>query len=201
MVLRLSPTLLPLVLAACGTSLPPAMAPAGATPDARDSLVFLRPRSACDTGDYTVVVDDAGKFVANVAPGARVGVALPPGPHVLYAWSSRDVRYDKEPTFNPVSATRVQAAEGAARYLELRVLVRSDANKNRCYPYAPVAFHHVPAGAAGEMLATTEPMRVADPAAGQADLEGNPERLKEHLAYGAQRLERREEVHDPAGPK
>jgi hypothetical protein len=187
------------VLSACGSTLPPAMTPAtGAplTPDAtQGSVVLVRPRSGCDTSDHTVVADEHGRFVANVAPGTHVAMTLAPGSYVFYAWSSRDVRFDKEPNFNPVSATRVQAAAGQTKVVALHVLTREGATSNRCYPYAPVALRHVaPAAAEGELAGTQR--LVADLAAGQAELDKDPARLKELMAFGERRMQRNEDARE-----
>src|SRR5512140_2863654 len=191
--------LVPATLAACGTTVPPAMAPAsGAEPApdaAQGTVVFVRPRSGCDTSDYSVVADDHGQFVANVAPGTQVAVTLAPGPYVFYAWSSRNVRFEKEPNFNPVAATRVQAAAGQTRVVALRVVTREGAASNRCYPYAPVAMRHVAPGEGAGELASAQRM-VSDRAAGQAELDKDAAALKEHLELGAERLRRNEEGRD-----
>ncbi len=186
--------------AGCGTTVPPAMSPA-MTPAASPTtdvatVVFARPRSGCDTSDYTVVTDDRGHFVANIAPGTQAAVTRAPGPHVFYAWSSRDVRYDKEPGFNPVAATRLQAQAGQTRTVLFRVIMR-DMLSNRCYPYAPVAMHHVaPTDTATAQEIAGLDRLDADSIAGQAELDRDPERLKVLLAFGAQRLRRDDEARE-----
>jgi hypothetical protein len=170
---------------------------AGAASAGESQVVLVRPRSPCDTGDYTVVVDDRGGFVANVAPGTRAAITFPPGMHILYAWSSRDVRYDKEPNFDPVAATRVTTAAGETKYVALRVVMREVAI-NRCYRYAPVVLRHLQAGEeAAEEIAATQPL-AADRAAGQAELGRDAARLKEHLAFGEERLRRNDAARSAA---
>ncbi len=190
--------LAPFALTACGASVPPAMAPAAgaATPpdSAQSTIVFVRRASGCDTGDYTVVVDEHGRFVANVAPGTQVAVMTAPGSNVFYGWSSRNVRFEKEANFNPVAATRIQTTGLQTKVVALRVILRESAS-NRCYPYAPVAMRQVPAGESDAELAGTERL-VADQAAGQAELDKDPALLKAHLAFGARRVQTNEEARE-----
>jgi hypothetical protein len=195
------PWFLTALLAACATSVtvPPAMTPAAGSPvpdSSQGTIVLARPRSGCDTGDYSVVTDDHGRFIANVAPGTQVAATMVPGSYTLYAWSSRDVRFDSEPNYNPVAATRVRATAGQSEVIVLRVVMRQTAS-HRCYPYAPVTFRHVRPGESDDEAATTQQL-VADQAAGQAEIEKDPARLKEHLEFGAERLRRNDEGRENA---
>src|SRR5579883_2690291 len=94
-----------LLLPACERPLPPAMARASAMPQGEagsSQIVFVRPVSPCDAGDYSTIVDAAGHFVGQLAPGTRFAASVAPGPHVFYAWDSIDLRFEGEAEyFNP----------------------------------------------------------------------------------------------------
>jgi hypothetical protein len=178
--------LLLLLAPACERGIPPAMSPVAvlyAPPPGKAEIVLIRPRSACDTSDYTVVVDDTGRFVANVAPGAKVSVHVAPGPSVLYAWSSRDVRSEKEPAFNPVAAIRVQAREDEAQYVKMWVPIMT-ATVTRCTRYDLVEMRHA---SRNEDFDECQPMQ-ADSIAGQAELDATPHRVRAYLDLGRARL-------------
>jgi hypothetical protein len=173
-------------LIGCERGVPPAMskAPSLDAPAAGDAtVVFARVRNACDTSDHTVIVDDAGHFVANVMPGSRVSAAVAPGTHVFYAWSSRDVRSEKEPMFNPVSAIRVYATEEAPVYVALIVPFRHG-SVTRCMGYGLV---ELALASPSDELRDTQPL-VADRGVGQAALDAAPAHLEAHLELGRAKL-------------
>jgi hypothetical protein len=138
-----------------------------------------------------VVVDERGLFVANVAAGTQVVVPVPPGKHVFYSWSDRDLRSDKVPHFNPVAATRVDAAGAEPQYVALLVQTRGSV-VSRCYPYAVVSMHNVLPGDAmrselHEWLQSTEVL-VPNRQAGQHALHADSGLLRAHLELGRAKL-------------
>jgi hypothetical protein len=180
----------------CVDALPPgavlASAPPAAPGPSEASVTFVRPESACDTGEYTVIVDDHGRFAADVAAGTQVTVPVVPGAHAFYAWSHVDVHVNIERAYNPVAATRVNAVAGRATYVSLEV--ESPCRSNR----ATFEMHQFAAAAAADKelehwLGNTRAVTV-DRAAGQARLEENPAHLAWRLELGQQRLRRVDEA-------
>jgi hypothetical protein len=180
--------------AACVEALPPAttLSSAPVAAAAGESLVtFVRPESACDTGEYAVVVDARGHFVGNIAAGTQVSFATAPGTHAFYAWSNTDLHIDKDPSFNPVSAIRLDALPVGATY----VLVDIPAP---CSPRATFELRHVGAAeVAGpdftDLVAKARTVSV-DRAAGQVALESQPVHLQARLEFGAARLRRADDA-------
>jgi hypothetical protein len=193
------PTLVPILfavlLAGCADQLPPAMTQtsslAGGASGA--SVVFVRPSSACDTDDYEVLVDSHGRFLGNLPPSSHMTVAVAPGPHVFYAWSSRDLRYPQEPGFNAVSAVRMNVTSAEPQYIALLTEKRE---LLRCNEYALVDL--VPVGQRDELwsdvqnwLGTTRPL-MANRVTGQAGLDAKPAHLQSYLELGWAKLVRKE---------
>jgi hypothetical protein len=182
-----------LLAAACGRTLPPAMLPATTLQpqpvEAGSSrVVFMRPNSACDAADYSVVVDAQGHFVGNVAPGTRVAVTVPPGDYAFFGWSNIDLRDDRYPEFNPVTAARVHAEPGATNYVALVVRTRS-ATVTRCDHYPVVEMQPMTKADPdfAETLEDTSPVST-DYARGQASLEADPVMLRSHMELGRAKL-------------
>jgi hypothetical protein len=104
--------------------LPPATTLAVSSPatgPGESAIVFMRPPSPCDESDYTVVVDDEGHFVGNIAPGTRVQLSVTPGVHTFFAWSSLDQRVEYQPAYLPVAAVRVNATGPQTDYVALLI--------------------------------------------------------------------------------
>jgi hypothetical protein len=166
------------------------MSPAAsaAVPSATPTVVFVRPESPCDTSDYSVVVDERGRFIGNVAAGTQVVVPVSPGRHVFYSWSDRDLRFDKLPEFNPVAATRVDAVGTETHYVALLVESRGSV-VSRCYPYAVVSMQPVtPGDELQEWLQSTQ-LLVPNQEAGQLALRSNSALLQTHLELGRAKLD------------
>jgi hypothetical protein len=189
-----------LLAAGCTHELPPATTPVAALPSPNPSegtVLFVRPRHACDSSDYAIVSDDQGHFVGNVAAGTQLASHVSAGPHVFFAWSDRDLRFAKEPNFNPVAATRVEARAGETSYVLVSPRQRQGAG-SRCYRYSYVTMRHVRRGddeaeTLQDWLRTTQPV-VADHAEGQRLLDADPALLRANLDYGRARLARMEEL-------
>jgi hypothetical protein len=195
------PTLVPILfavlLAGCADKLPPAMTQAssfGGAPSG-PTIVFVRPSSACDTNDYEVLVDGHGRFLGNLPPSSHTAVAVAPGPHVFYAWSSRDLRYPQEPGFNAVSAIRVNVTAREPQYIALLTEKRESL---RCNEYAlvdllPVGEHDALWGDVQDWLGTTKPL-LSNRLTGQADLDAKPAHLQSYLELGWAKLVRTESL-------
>lgn len=183
------------LIAACGRDVPPAMSPAAALPSpgaGQASVVFVRPSTACDTSEYSIVVDEGGHFVGNVAPGTQTAVPVTPGVHVYYSWSNVDLRSEKDPAFNPVAATRVNALASETQYVALVVQMRGDSGVTRCNSRSFVSMQRVaPHQEAWEDLQESlhgaQPL-VPDQGAGQLALNTNPALLQTHLELGQSKL-------------
>jgi hypothetical protein len=181
-------------LLGCEREVPPAMAPAATLPPlspGNASVVFVRPTSPCDTSDYSIIVDERGRFVGSTSPGSRAAVSVAPGTHVFYSWSNSDLRIDGLPEFNPVAAVRVSASAEAPSYIGLIVRERQS-TVTRCDRYAVVDMFSVRPGRRfwdelPEWLSSTKPL-VADYREGQALLNANPAMLQSDLELGRAKL-------------
>jgi hypothetical protein len=171
-----------------------------ATPEpANDSaVVFVRPHTPCDTSDYSIIVDEHGRFVGNLTPGTKMTVPVSPGNHVFYAWGDRDVRFARGPNSNPVTAVRVQLRASETEYVALEVETVDEATVTRCWPYAVVAMHRLDSsGARSEDLhhwLDSSKLLAADRDAGQSALDRNPALLQSHLELGQAKLMSLEEA-------
>ena len=192
------------LLSGCAREVPPAMTPSAsllAPPAGQAAVVFVRPLSPCDTSEYSIVVDDHGRFVGNVAPGTQIVVPITPGTHVFYSWSNIDSRSEREPSFNPVMATRVDARGEGPQYVALIVQMQ-DSTVTRCNAYSHVSMHRVRPGQRDdtlwsdlqEWLRSTQPL-VANQPAGQATLNANPALLQTHLELGHAKLRAMDDFH------
>ncbi len=200
--LAVTVTSLAVSLAGCAESLPPGTSLASGPPAAGpgEALVtFVRPVSSCDTGEYAVVVDDRGRFVGNVATGTRIAVSVMPGLRAFYAWSNVDVHVDREPAFNPVSALRVNVANGQEQYVALEVAAPCNTRSTFSMRLPLMMGMHPAPGQVGaggdvdDMLASTKLVTV-DQAAGQVALDAKPAHLRAHLAQGEAALRRGEDT-------
>jgi hypothetical protein len=175
-----------LFLVGCGPKAPPAMLPASAEAmEQGTSVVFVRARTACDTSDHITVIDDGGRFVANLTPGTRSAARLQPGTHVFYAWENRDLRWESHPEWNPVGAVRVVVPEGDTKFVAVHVNNARDASVTRCWAYAPVEMHAIASPDAS--VADTDPL-VPRQADGQAMLDEAPVTLQSHVELGRRKL-------------
>jgi len=155
------------------------------------SVVFVRPESSCDKGDYSIVVDDHGRFVGNVAPGTQVAIPVKPGTHTFYAWSSLDLRVEREPSFNSVAAARVNAVASQTAYVTLTV----SRPHFECFDWAWVEMttRDLLSTDLQTWIHTTRPV-VADRAAGQAALNARPALLQTDLELGQAKLQRLDDL-------
>lgn len=178
-------------LGGCNHPLPPAMtlstAIAAPAPGSA-SVIFARPKTSCDTTGYTVVVDEQGRFVANVAPGTQVAASVTPGTHAFFGWSNVDQRIGSNPAFNPVAATRVEASPSEPSYVLLTI---SKPGFN-CLDWAIVDLHVADLHGSDsdelrDVLDHTVPTE-ANLARGQRSLEARPARLRAYLALGERKL-------------
>jgi len=192
--IALAVTTLALGLAGCADDLPAgtvrAASPTAAGPG-EVLVTFVRPESSCDTGEYAVVVDEHGRFVANVVAGTNVSYSTTPGPHAFYAWSNVDLHIDKEQSFNPVAAVRVNVEGTEPQYVALEVATPCGARAN-------FDLHQVKRTSAAwaevqGWLASTTPVTV-DRKAGQALLEARPAHLRNALEFGMAKLRRSHEA-------
>ena len=182
-------------LAGCAEALPPATSLASAPPAAGpdEALVtFVRPVSTCDTGSYAVVVDAHGRFLGYVAAGMRVAVPVRPGAHVFYAWGNIDYHIDKETSFNPVAAARVEAVGGQDNYVAIEVETPCTTGRTTFLMHQA----QLGGGAGGDLqdwLASTKLVTV-DRAAGQAEIEAKPIHLQAHMEKGQAALQKMEQT-------
>ncbi len=181
---------LSLVLAGCHPQIPPATTVSqgplpGPGPEA-GSVVFVSPSSACDRSPYSEIIDDHGHFVANLAPGTRVALAVDPGSYVFYAWSASPwTGWGGFVRTAPVVAVRVNATEGHTEYVAL------DLNVNvHCRGRMEMRTVQPGDGLWDELqswLRSTTPV-VADRRAGQEALNRNSAHLWRILALGQRQL-------------
>jgi hypothetical protein len=156
-----------------------------------------------------VIVDADGRFVGNVGPGMQLNVPRAEGHQVYYAWSSHDLRVEREPNFDPVSAVRVDVHPGRVHYVTLIVQVRS-AYVSRCNPWALVDLHYLPTSGPrrDEAEAWVRDGRWISPdsSAGQAEFDAAPARLASFLELGREKMrriddERARGARRPSAPK
>jgi hypothetical protein len=179
----------------CGIDLPPATTPAAALPGPAPrgaSVVFARPPSVCDSNEYTIVVDERGRFVGNLAPGTRLAYPVTPGRHAFYAWSNFDLRLGINANFNPAAAEHVEAVEGQTYY----VAVILNKSGSYCPPWLPPELKGADTatdpGDVASWLRSTTPVDV-DRVAGQAKLDSKPALLRTYMELGQWKLQRLDE--------
>jgi hypothetical protein len=190
------------VLTGCEEALPPATTPAAGLPAIRGGealITFVRPPSPCDTGEYAVIVDSQGRFVADVSSGTRVAVPAPAGSHVYYAWSNVNLMNARDPDFlGGVTALRVRTQPSEESF----VLVDTPACQYRFLP----SLHQIGNTPSWQrelkgFLDDTKPVQ-NDPVAGQREVDARPARLRAYLRLGHLALAKRElgaqalEVHE-----
>ncbi len=185
-------------LVGCTDALPPGTTPAAspAAPGSGDALVnFVRPSSSCDTGEYAIVVDERGRFVANVPTNSQASVRVNPGPHLFFAWSNDDVQVEINRNVNPVAAVSVDAVAGQSHYVAVEVATPCSVRST--FELRAVAGT---GGAWADLegwLAKAQPM-TTDRAAGQARLDEEPVHLRRHMELGREKLVRLERNHAAA---
>ena len=174
---------------ACVDPLPPGTAvastPTGASPDAA-LVTFVRAVSDCDTGEYAIITDTAGRYVGSLGPGTQFSARVAQGPHGFYAWSNVDLHVDMNRAFNDVAVVRLDAVRGESRFVKLEV--QSPCRNNRS------TFDMQVVAQTGEMWKELEPLLTkttpltVDVAAGQAALDAQPAHLQRHLEFGSRKL-------------
>ena len=171
-------------LTGCAEALPPATTPTAGLPPIRGGealITFVRPSSPCDTGEYAVIVDSQGRFVADVSSGTRVAVPAPAGSHVYYAWSNVNLINARDPDFlGGVTAVRVRTQPSEESF----VLVDTPFCQYRFLP----SLHQIASNPAAQrelkgFLEDTEPVQ-NDPIAGQREVDARPARLRSYLRLG-----------------
>jgi hypothetical protein len=184
------------LLGGCERELPPATAlggPVVPTPaPGQGAVVCIRPTSACDESDYSVVVDERGRFVGNVDPGTRVDVSVSPGSHAFYSWSSLDLRMEVLTSFNAAAAVRVDVVPSETQFVTLNVI-----GAPHCLPWPIVEMTaaRTPGALANakDLLASTKPV-IADRVAGQAALDAKPNLLQTNIELARFKLQQLEEA-------
>jgi hypothetical protein len=181
------------VLVSCTDALPPAtrlastLAPQGAN-DAR--VLFVRPLSPCDSGQYAVVVDDRGRFVGNVAAGTQLALPTTPGNHVFYAWTNIDVLRSGTASTKAVAAVRVVAVRGETSVVALES--DTPCHTGELFAMRAMAGRHASGDELKGWLASTQPVDV-DRASGQHALDASPAHLTAYLELGAEKLRANDE--------
>lgn len=199
--LSFSRTLALAALAACAPRIPPAMAPTtgDVAPTAEAAaVVFVRPATPCGTSTYTIVADEAGRFLGSISQGTRFSVRAAPGPHVYYAWSNLELPLDRPPMINPVLGLRADAAAGDTTYVVLSASSGGGGRNNRCTESSMAVFRDVRRNdarwdAVRGWLASTQPLE-PDVAAGQAELDRRPAEVRRRLELGQMRLRQDDEA-------
>jgi urease beta subunit len=180
------------LLGGCAVTMPPAMAPASELPApaaGQGSVVFVQPETPCDGLGFSVVVDDHGRFVGNVASGTRVAVAVRPGTHVFYSWSVLDLRFERDQNINMSAATRVRVGPSETKYVGIGPLL----GRRQCLDLPVMEMTELTPAQVDGALQATQPV-VADRAAGQADLDSKPFLLRTNLELGRWKLERLDDI-------
>jgi hypothetical protein len=186
-------------LVGCADAIPPGTTPAASpvAPGGGDALVtFVRPESSCDTGEWAIVVDERGHFVANVSTQTQVSYVTTPGEHIFYAWSNDDVDVDINPNYNAVAAVRLNLVAGQSHYVAVEVT-------SPCSVRSNFELHAVAGKGAGwedleKWLTKAKPM-TCDRAVGQSLLELHPRHLQRHLRLGHRKLALLEVTHGISG--
>lgn len=106
-------------------------------------VVFVRPATACDTSDHAVVVDESGKFVANLTGGTAFAADVAPGRHAFFLWPGIDMRTDKVDNFRPVSVIELQPASETSSVVRIDVATPVE-GRGHCYQQS-VFFFEKPA--------------------------------------------------------
>jgi hypothetical protein len=153
---------------ACAKPPVPAMH-AGAVPPTPGwpTVVFVRPPSACDTGDHARIVDEEGRFVGVLGSGTSFSLPVAPGQHTFFVWPGMDLR-DLYPGPHPVDVVTI-AAEDPARPTVLAVKIPHEA-KLLCKKYAVYAFVRPAPDEAAQWLEDATEL-TPDPVAGRTLLE------------------------------
>jgi len=106
-------------------------------------VVFARPSTTCDTSDpvtdHAVVVDEEGKFVANLIGGTANAVEVSPGPHAFFVWSQMtshipDFHQNQRKRYQPVSVLDRRWEAGTSSLVTVNVL-RPDGASDKCFAY------------------------------------------------------------------
>ena len=95
-------------------------------------VVFVRPATACDTSDHAVVVDESGKFIANLTGGTAFAADVAPGRHAFFLWPGIDMRTDKVDNFRPVSVIELQQEPETSSVVRIDVVTPVE-GRGHCY--------------------------------------------------------------------
>jgi len=189
---------LALVFAGCADALPPGTTPVAAAPVApgpeRALVTFVRPVSTCDTGEWAVVVDEHGQFVADIASGTRVYLETSPGVHHFYAWSSVPLE-SSDLGINPVGAVRVATRAGESAFVAVEY--PQPCQSRSAFELQGISADGPRGGELREWLADTTAVS-SDRAARQAALEASPVHLRRHIDLGEAKLRQLDEQRDRA---
>jgi hypothetical protein len=189
---------LTLVLSACVTPAETHMhAVASLNPDARPdaaTIVFVRAPNTCDEGSPFVIIDDAGEFVGESAPGTKFSFPVAPGPHSFVTWQPYgELRSERYPNMNQVGVVAGTFEAGRWYVIEVQIANSPVAGRRACAAYPWLAMRLVQPSRDEELamaLAAASPVE-ADHAAGQAEIDAEPAELQRHLAMGRAKLARR----------
>jgi hypothetical protein len=176
------------LLGGCADALPPGTRPGAlpVSPSAPESLItFVRPTSTCDTGEWAVIVDARGRFVANVPTNSQVAYVTRPGIHTFYAWSNDDIQMEINRNLNPVAVVVVEATPGQSQYVAVQVTAPCSVRSN--FEMRTVAGSGPAWQDLEGWLKKAQPMTV-DRAVGQALLNEEPIHLARHLELGREKL-------------
>lgn len=166
-------------------------------PDARPdaaTVVFVRAPNACDEGSPFIVIDEAGEFVGESAPGTKFTFHLAPGQHSFVTWQPYgEIHSETYPNVNQVGVVSASFEAGRWYVVEIAIANSPMAVRHSCARYPWLAMRLVDPSRDEELamaLAAATPVE-ADLAAGQAEIDAAPADLQRHLAMGREKLARR----------
>jgi hypothetical protein len=195
---RIAPLLAPLtfILSACVTPVESHMHPvASLDPDSRPdaaTVVFVRAPNACDEGSPFIVIDEAGDFVGESAPGTKFSFRMAPGQHSFVTWQPYgEIHSETYPNVNQVGVVSGSFEAGRWYVVEVKMANSPTAVRHSCARYPWLAMRLVDPSRDEELaIAAANPIE-ADHSAGQAEINASPSELQRHLAMGREKLARR----------
>ncbi len=190
-----------LLLAACVTPAETHMhAVASLDPDQRPdvaTVIFVRAPNTCDEGSPFVIIDDAGQFVGESAPGTKFSFRVAPGSHAFVTWQPyAELHSERYPNLNQVGAVAGTFEAGRWYVVEVQIANSPVAGRRACAAYPWLGMRLVDPSRDEELamaLAAANPVE-AERAAGQAEIDAEPDDLQRHLALGRAKLARRASV-------
>jgi len=166
--------LLALGVSGCGRPNAPAMSPRidqKVSPPASGmaQVIFVRPATGCDTYDHAVVVDEEGKFVANLVGGTANAVQVGAGQHAFFVWPGMDLRRQGAPKNYRLVSVLDRRWEADTSSVVLLNVPTPWQGRGQCFRYNVFDFQTPPANLGAESL---EAVRLVDSdvAAGEAYL-------------------------------